>query len=479
MITLINTNRMSPPIAPIGLEYVASAVQKAGIPVDILDLCWAEPPLGVLQEYLSQHQPQLIGLSFRNVDDCFWPSAQWFVPELTGWIQTLQSLCSAPVVLGGIGYSIFPQAVLKATGADYGIHGDGETSLVSLYRALQNHTAVDQIPGLVWRSGNQLHRNPPAWPEIIDIQPRRDLVDNPRYFALGGQIGLETKRGCPRQCLYCADPLAKGKSVRLRDPCDIADEAEALLAQGIDVLHLCDAEFNLPKDHALAVCQTFRHRRLGNRLRWYAYLSVVPFDTELADAMRKAGCVGIDFTTDSAHNSMLKIYGQPYDRTHIAHAIKVCRNHGITVMTDMLLGGPGETPDTIAETINFMKQVNPDGVGAGLGMRIYPGTGMESYVRTQEGWNNNCHIKRKYSGPIDLCQPTFYIPQSLGNHPARLVNELIGDDPRFFGPSESLEAGHGESQDHNYNDNTELCDAIRQGARGAYWHLMLKQRGLG
>ena len=139
-------------------------------------------------------------------------------------------------------------------------------------------------------------------------------MDNGRYFAFGGQIGLETKRGCHRQCLYCADPVAKGSFVRLRDVRHIADEAKALLVQGIDMLHLCDSEFNLPRDHALAVCREFIRQGLGERINWYAYLSVVPFDKELAKAMQRAGCVGIDFTTDSAHAEMLKAYGQPYGR---------------------------------------------------------------------------------------------------------------------------------------------------------------------
>ena len=415
MLTLINCNRMSPPIAPVGLEMVASAAQVAGISVDILDLCWEDDPC---------------------------------------------------------------QAILQATGVDYGIHGDGEIALVSLYQTLQSRDSLKHVPGLLWHEDGKVYINPPAWPLEIETQPRRNLVDNRRYFTLGGQIGLETKRGCPRQCLYCADPLAKGNRARLRDPRDIADEVEALLAQEINVLHLCDAEFNLPRDHALAVCQELIKRNLGEQLQWYAYLTVSPFDSELATAMKRAGCVGIDFTTDSANNHMLRTYKQPYDSNDIRYAVQLCRENDLIVMTDLLLGGPGETPDTIAESIDFMKSVNPNGVGAGLGMRIYPGTGMAHYVDTQEGWDNNPNIKRKYTGPIDLCRPTFYIPQELGDHPAKLVNDLIDNDPRFFGPTEAEVTGHGDSQDHNYNDNTELCESIRNGARGAYWHLMLKQRGL-
>ena len=84
MLTLINTNRMTPPIAPVGLDYVAGAVVAVGNEVDLLDLCLAPPDSDLLTPYFATHRPELIGLSFRNVDDCFWPSGASFVPELAG-----------------------------------------------------------------------------------------------------------------------------------------------------------------------------------------------------------------------------------------------------------------------------------------------------------------------------------------------------------------------------------------------------------
>jgi radical SAM superfamily enzyme YgiQ (UPF0313 family) len=178
---------------------------------------------------------------------------------------------------------------------------------------------------------------------------------------------------------------------------------------------------------------------------------------------------------------MLKTYRQPYTRQAIAGAIRLCREHGMAVMTDLLLGGPGETPETLADTIAFMRQAGPDGIGSGAGVRIYPGTDMERIVRSEGPLEANPSIRRRYSGPVDLFQPTFYISRHLGPNPARLVKDLIAGDSRFFEPMEEVpagQAGHADSKDHNYNDNTELTDAIAAGHRGAYWHIMLKLRGL-
>ena len=474
MLTLINTNRMAPPIAPVGLEYVAEAARRAGIDVSVLDLGLSPAPDDALRDYFARHTPSLIGLSFRNVDDCFWPSAQWFVPELRELVTRIRVLSDAPVVIGGVGFSIFAERIVEHANADFGIRGDGEGATAALYWALARGRGFEKVQGLLWRSDGVLRSNPPAWPSDLSLPTRRDVVDHATYFARGGQCGFETKRGCGRRCLYCADPLSKGPVARVRRPAEVADEIESLLAQGIDVLHTCDAEFNLPRDHAMAVCDELIRRRLGERVRWYAYLAVTPFDRELADAMRRAGCVGINFTGDAASGLMLNTYRQPHRAQDLGRAVQLCREVGIRVMVDLLLGGPGETHETAAETIAFLKGTDVDCVGAACAVRIYPGTGMVEALERQGAIEQNPGLRRKYTGPVDFFRPTFYVSPALGSDPAALVKDLIAGDERFFEPT--AEHPDAETTDHNYNDNADLVDAIRAGARGAYWDILLDLR---
>jgi len=473
MLTLVNTNRMTPPIAPVALDYLAGAARGAGIDVHLLDLCLP----GAEISQLGRHGAELVGLSFRNVDDCFWPSAAWFLPELKETIALVRRQSDAPIVLGGVGFSIFARTIVERTGVDFGIRGDGEEAVVRLLDELRRARRFDRVPGLVWRVGGRLRENPPAWPGKPAVPSRRDAVDNAAYFRLGGQIGLETKRGCYRKCAYCADPLAKGARARLRDPARVADEVQSLLRQGVDVLHLCDAEFNLPPEHALAVCDELIRRRLGDRVRWYAYLAVTPFDTRLARQMARAGCAGIDFTSDAAADSMLATYRQPHRKQDLAEAVRLCRQNGIAVMLDMLLGGPGETPETLAETIGFFKQIDPDSAGAALGVRLYPGVAMAEIVAAEGPLEAHPGIRRRYDGPIDLLRPTFYISPQLGPHPAALVRDLIAGDQRFFEPEDDCPPAESDLQgDHNYNANQALADAIAAGARGAYWDILRQLR---
>jgi radical SAM superfamily enzyme YgiQ (UPF0313 family) len=260
----------------------------------------------------------------------------------------------------------------------------------------------------------------------------------------------------------------------VRQPGEVADEIESLLAQGVDVLHTCDAEFNLPRDHAMAVCDELIRRRFGEQVRWYAYLAVTPFDRELADAMRRAGCVGINFTGDAASGLMLSAYRQPHRAQDLGRAVQLCREVGIRVMVDLLLGGPGETHETAAETIEFLKGTDVDCVGAACAVRIYPGTGMVEALERQGAIEQNPGLRRKYTGPVDFFRPTFYVSPTLGSDPAALVKDLIAGDERFFEPT--AEQPDAETTDHNYNDNTDLVDAIRAGARGVYWDILLDLR---
>jgi len=479
MLLLINFNTMVPAIGPIGLDYVGGAACEAGIEVEVIDLCLEDDGGQALGSFLAERRPRLIGISLRNVDDCFWPNGQWFVSDLEAFIGELRGISDAPIVLGGVGFSIFAERIMQHTGVDFGIAGDGEQGIIDLFNELGGGGRFERVGGLLWREKGVLRRNRPAWPGSISVPTRRDVIDNRAYFQKGGQCGLETKRGCNRGCIYCADALAKGNVPRVREPAEVADEAESLLAQGIDVLHLCDAEFNVPVAHALAVCAEFNRRGLGKRLRWYTYMAATPFDGELAEAMGRAGCVGINFTADSACPAMLRTYRQGHGPGDLASAVNLCRANGIKVMFDLLVGGPGETGETVAETIAYMKRIEPDAVGAALGIRVYPGTAMAEVVAQEGPLERNRHLHRKYGGPIDFFKPTFYISDLLGERPAELIGELVGDDARFFVPQNDVVAVGGQggnSGDHNYNANIELVRAIENGARGAYWDILRQLR---
>jgi len=470
-VLLVNTNRMKPAIAPIGLDYLADSLIAAGHEPRLLDLCWSEDIEGDIRACLRDYQPDLIGVTVRNTDDCYFNGGAFFLPEIKGIVDALRAHSDAPIVMGGVGFSVAPEQVMEYCGADYGIAGEGEAGFVLLPYAIGPEPSYENVPNLLYRKDGKIVRNAPMNVDLADLPPRRRaFVDNARYFREGGQAGFETKRGCDMACIYCADPISQGRTIRLRPPKMVVDELKALLGQGIDHFHTCDCEFNIPLSHAKDVCRAIIDAGIADSIRWYAYCSVIPFDDEAAELFRRAGCVGIDFGADSGNAAMLKRLGRHFVPDDLARTADLCHQHGIAFMYDLLVGGPGETRETVRETIELMRRIDADCVGVAMGVRVYEGTRMADWVRSQGDMASNPDLYRAKRDNPHFLKPVFYISPDMGEGVVAYLHELVGDDPRFFLPSNEE-----VRTNYNYNDNSVLVRAIRHGKRGAYWDIL---RGL-
>jgi len=452
-VALVNTNRMQPPIAPIGLDYLAEALNAAGHGVELLDLAWEDDPHSAILRFLGGADFGLIGVTLRNTDDCGFTSRQSFLPEFANLLETIRGRTGAPIVLGGVGFSVMPGRILSQSKADFGVWGEGEFVLPELATRLERKQEWRDLPNLLWRRDGAWQRNPPStWPLAGLPAMSRRWVDNRRYFRHGGQAGFETKRGCPGRCVYCADPVAKGTRTRTRPPGAVADELERLLEQGIDHFHTCDGEFNLPPWHATQVCREIVRRGTGGKMRWYAYCSPAPFSRELARAMRAAGCAGINFGADSGDRNMLRRLGRSFTPADILDAARRAKEAGMAVMLDLLLGSPGETRESLVRTVELMKRADADRVGVSVGVRVYPGTQLSRQLP---------------AGGEELFEPFFFLEPQVAPFVFELLDTLIGDDRRFlfFDPSRP-------DRNYNYNANQRLIQAIGQGFRGAYWDIL-------
>jgi hypothetical protein len=134
-------------------------------------------------------------------------------------------------------------------------------------------------------------------------------------------------------------------------------------------------------------------------------------------------------------------------------------------MYDLLLGAPGETRESLRHTIDTMKRLEPHRVGANLGVRLWPGTALAEAVHKQGRLDRNPGI---HGTPgHDLFAPVFFISPELGDDPFGYLSDVIGGDRRFL-----FMSGDAAGQNYNYNDNTLLANAIREGYRGAFWDIL-------
>ncbi len=465
-VALVNTNRIRPPVAPIGLDYVAEALAGAGHEIFLLDLCWEDRWEEAVDRFFREREYGLVGVTIRNTDDCSLPTRESFLPGCARIVAGIRGRTDAPVVLGGVGFSVMPDAVLARCGAEAGIRGDGEFAFARLAGRIEKGEEIDDLAGLVVPRNGRWRANPVSFAPLEGLPAMsRQFADNRRYFREGGQAGIETKRGCPCPCAYCADPIAKGKTARLRPPGAVADELARLTGMGIDHVHTCDSEFNVPEAHATAVCREIVRRGLGGKLRWYAYCAPAPFTRDLAGIMRRAGCAGINFGADSGDDAMLARLGRTFRAADIRNAVSFCREAGIAVMLDLLLGSPGETRESAARTIALVKEAAPDRAGVAVGVRLYPGTAIADAVTRGEA-------RKGLIGGDDLSEPVFFVEPEIAPVLFDLIDELTRGDDRFlfFNPATP-------ASNYNYNANDVLSAAIRQGQRGAYWDILRRVGG--
>jgi hypothetical protein len=250
----------------------------------------------------------------------------------------------------------------------------------------------------------------------------------------------------------------------------VARELALLEKRGITHFHTCDSEFNVPPSHAAEVCRAFIAAGLGGKIRWYAYMNPAYFDAKLAQLMSEAGCVGINFGADHSNEAILKSLGRIHTGSSLSEAARICRSAHIECMFDLLFGAPGETPDTVRESIQFMKQTEASCIGIGLGLRLYPNAALAQKLLASAGSDARGFYGLE-SGDHRLLRPVYYISPLLGEHPYRLLSELVKDDKRFF-----LASPERKESNYNYNDNSVLSEAIRSGERGAFWDILRRIR---
>jgi tryptophan 2-C-methyltransferase len=460
---------MKPPVTPVSLDYLGSACEQAGIAVDLVD-CSVEMDWGQKLAQVLAETPMLIGVTVRNIDDSYFASRDFSLQRIIPVIEEIKKLTPAPICLGGVGFSIFPSETLKFCGVPYGICGGGEQGFVKLLTALSDNSELEAVPGLIWMENGNYRKNPilPVPLEKIDLASR-SLIDNRYYFENGGQVGFETKRGCSLNCVYCLEPLIRGKQVSVRNPQNVVAELTNLYLRGITVFHTCDSEFNCPHSHAVLVSKAIVESGLGDKIKWYAYCSPEYFSEELANVMRDAGCVGIDFGADHGDDNMLRRLGHGYASDDLIRIREICRNHNIICMFDLLFGSPGETKESIETTIRLMKKIKPERVGISLGVRLYPNTrlGQKIIETSKDNLWDNPSLFGELKNNESMLRPVYYCDVNLGEDVEDWLHDMVGDDPRFL-----LGRRTDANLNYNYNDNPELTEAIKRGHRGAYWDIL-------
>ena len=308
-ILIIITNHYSSPVPvmPVGACMVAEAAERAGHSVRVLDFMFEQNPLGALELELNKSNPDFIGLSIRNIDNNDMQNPVAFSKDLKPLMDTIRSQTPAPVVLGGAAVSVMPEELLRYTGTNWAVLGDGEVVFPKLLSALSQGETPGKLPDIAWLEDNIFTKNTGSVDRFSNgcLTPNfHRWIDVHAYLSRLSTVPIQTKLGCHFKCIYCTYRKIEGHDYRLRDPEGVIDTIQHLAAAGLHDIEFVDNVFNSPYDHALTICEGLARSQSGARLQSLE-LNPLFIDDTLLTAMEQAGFVGIGITVESASDIVL------------------------------------------------------------------------------------------------------------------------------------------------------------------------------
>ncbi|MCX5896300.1 MAG: cobalamin-dependent protein, partial [Proteobacteria bacterium] len=257
-----NTEQINMVTLPLGLVCVATATKAAGHDVKLVDLLAQTEPRSIVRDAIREFHPDVIGISVRNIDDQAMENKKFLLSEVKDFVDECRKHSNAPIVLGGAGYSIFPESTLVYLGADAGIQGEGEIIFPALLEKLQQGMHLSEIPG-IYIPGRGLQRQR-TFARELDVIPFPDehLWSVSHLNNSDILIPIQTRRGCGLGCNYCSTATIEGEALRKRSPEAVVEGITRHVAAGYRNFYFTDNTFNIPGSYALQLCRRLMERKL-------------------------------------------------------------------------------------------------------------------------------------------------------------------------------------------------------------------------
>jgi hypothetical protein len=428
---------------PIGVAYLAAHVDEERHALRVLDLMFSRNASADVEAAVKGFQPDVVGLSIRNLDNQSYLNPVWHLPAVKEIVQRVRAASSAVIVCGGPGFSILPGECLEFLEADLGIAGDATESFAALLDGLERtkderpRTAptltlplwrrgffsslrhrgrvrvgavpLRDLPGMAYRDNGRVVVNEGRSFSAFSRPPRLDLLDLARYDRSGFGIGVVTKLA---QAYSPAEGGAEGW--RIRPVGEVLHEVEGLRGRfGIRKLFFIDSGFNIPLDYAKSICHALINA--GLRIRWNSYLRPGDCDAELIALMKRSGC-SLALMTGMGEGEELS---ERLDR--LRRLTSLCHAQGLPFALSLSFGEPGETEPTVVQKLEFLKEASPAFATLRVGTRVLPGAALAGAALDDGLIASNA----------DLLRPTFYIASAVRGWLANRLRLEAADHPRW------------------------------------------------
>lgn len=338
----------------LSLAYVGGVIEKAGIQLQFIDanaLCLSTQET---IRRIKNFNPDMLGFTITT----------YLFYQTLSWVKELRDKTGIPTLLGGVHMGIYPDETFSHKEIDFGVVGEAEETVPEFIKAINTGGDLATVKGLIWRNGDEVVINE-CRPLFMDVNnsplPCRNHLPNDKYFSFISQFKnfspIITSRGCPFQCIFCEQG---GLKFRPRDPQHVADEIEECYhVYKVRELDFFDSSFTVQKQRVISICDELTKRHL-NGIYWAIRSRVDLVDKEMLYALNAAGCKRIYYGIESSDPGILKTLQKSVDVQNIREVIKMTNDVGIDTFGYFMVGSPGETEETVENTIRFAVDLNLD-----------------------------------------------------------------------------------------------------------------------
>ena len=389
----------------LGLSYIAAYLEKNGVGAEILD---ANAEFLTVQETAERilHSPAKY-IGFTSVT-----ATIPLIYEISSLVKAKNS--NKFIFAGGPHVTFMAKETLEACSSlDLVVRGEGELTALELIEHLEAKRNLGGVRGITFREGKEIIENPDR-KAIEDIDaipfPARHLISRDLYSTSSlTNLGIKnsqcdsmiTARGCPNRCIFCSSS-AFWKTLRMRSAENVVAELELLVRKyHVRYVDFLDDTLNISVARLAKICNLMIEKKLN--IRWSCYARVNNITAELIDLMKKAGCCFIQFGVESGNQEILNKVQKNITLEQVRRACKIVKKAGIKLMCDFMIGLPGDTGETVNQTIKFAKELGPNFAFFSI-TTPFPGTALyEEYRQAgllSEGyiWQNMGLHERKSFG---------------------------------------------------------------------------------
>jgi radical SAM superfamily enzyme YgiQ (UPF0313 family) len=370
------------PYLPMGLAYLAAVLEQKGHEVKVIDCQALDIDHEKLKSELSSFKPDLVGIT---------SIAPLISSALFSAKTVKESFPDVPVVLGGPHATFMDEQIIGQEAAvDVIVRGEGEETLLELAENVHDQKKWQSINGITFRSDNQTVQTPnrPFIQNLDELpRPAYKHFQLEKYRLFGKRVlPIITSRGCPFQCSFCVASRMFGKQYRMRSSESVLDELEWLKSEhGAESFTFYDDTLTFDKQRLFRICDGIKERKIN--LPWDCQTRVDQVSKEVLARMKAVGCQQVFFGVESGCQKILDAVEKKTTVEQNEKAIKMAKEAGLFVTISLIIGFPGETRETLQQTMNFVKKTKPDDVYVCVATP-FPGTKLRSLVE-KTGWQTS------------------------------------------------------------------------------------------